>query len=162
MRSILVLGPSRWTRARGRRASKSSLKGVRLFPGLPAPVTPLDLRRLIASALREHGIDGRLFEDWSRESGESYSRAFQRLIQVARIDRFLIIWPRGAFLLGVDWELGLLSSLIESDKLDSRRVALLVEAGVTRQDLTTGTLSRSASQEIERGTSRTSSRGDVR
>jgi hypothetical protein len=138
MRPVLVLGPSRWTqtRRRLRRTRPPSIgEGHRR---VLTETTPVELRRALASTLIEHGIRALLFEDWQRRPGESHTRAFQRLVRVVRVGRFFVLWPRGASLLGLDWELGFLATRVESQQLDPRRIVLLLECGVVRLDLETG------------------------
>lgn len=141
MNSVLVLGPSRWARAREPAGGTETSGGKRSDRRRPSVPTPLGLRRKLAESLEEHGIRAVLFEDWTRQVGESYSGAFRRLIRVAQVDRFLVLWPRHASLLGVDWELGFLASRIESGELNPRRIVLLLESGVVREDLEQGTAS---------------------
>jgi hypothetical protein len=128
MRSVLVLGPSRWTQ-------------MRVVPGYSGAITPIELRRALATMLIDHGIKAILFEDWTGKPGESHSRAFQRLIRARHVDRFFVLWPKGTSLLGVDWELGFLAGRVESGRLNPGRIVLLLETGVVREDLEAGTYS---------------------
>lgn len=141
MSTTLVLGPSRWTRARGRVGPTRRQSWVREDPSRARRRSPLGLRRDLVRELRRHGIRALVFEDWPREPNEAHSHAFARLIDIVRVDVFAVLWPRHAKMFGVDWEFGFLAGRVASGALDPRRILLLLESGVVRRHLESGTIS---------------------
>jgi hypothetical protein len=141
MSSILILGPSTWTRRRG---SASTLRSVR-SPGSVeeggSTLTPLEARRLLARALNSAALPAVLFEDWPKESRHTLTQSFRQLIQSVGVRSFFVLWPRGTSLLGVNWELGLLADRVESGRLEPRKIVPLSEEGIARVDTEAGRLS---------------------
>jgi hypothetical protein len=141
MSHALILGPSSWRRGLPRPplrgfAPRNGSRGAR--ESLP---TPLEIRRALAAALASGGCNASLFEDWPKQPGGSYTRSFRECLRSLRVDQFFLIWPKGASLLGVDWELGILAERIEGGRLDPSRIVLFLETGVGRVDLRLGLLS---------------------
>jgi len=128
MTTALVLGPSVWARGRARTARTEHL-------------SPLAIREVLAEQLRAHKVRTLLFEEYPRKVGETHTHALRRLLRTARVNRFIVLWPRGASLLGVNWELGLLADRVEGHRLDADRILLLLQNGVARFDADAGVIS---------------------
>lgn len=112
----MVLGPSVWLDD-DRVASQ-------------APDDPLEMRRRIATALRARDLDAFLMEDEEQRDGESNTAFFRRLVTERAVQRFLVYWPLGARLHGLDVEAGGILQWLERGVLEPDRIYLIVERGV--------------------------------
>lgn len=112
----MVLGPSVW------------LDGDRVASSVPDE--PLETRRRIARALRARDLDAFLMEDEEQEEGEPNTALFRRLVKEKDVQRFLVYWPLGARLHGLEVEAGALLQWLENGILEPAQVYLLVERGV--------------------------------
>jgi hypothetical protein len=108
--SIIVLGPSRWLASAKRRA------------------TPLATRQNIVRLLQERGIQATLVEKHEKAPDEDDFNLFQRVLRENEVRTFLIYWPLGARLHGLDVEIGHLLTRMEEGSLHSEDIYLLVEA----------------------------------
>lgn len=110
--AIMVLGPTLWREARGHAVVRQS---------------PLDARRALAQLIREQGTDAVIMEERNPATGEDNFAFFRRLIDEASVRTFVLFWPLGARLHGLDVEIGYLLSQMEEGRLDARDVYLLAE-----------------------------------
>jgi hypothetical protein len=141
MSLTLILGPSRWSRKTSALEYDRTVPLVRSDNRQRRPISPLEMRRILVRVLTSHGFEAVIFEDWAKRSKESHTHAFRRLLRSRPIRSYLIIWPRGASLLGLNWEFGILADRVESGRINPRRIVLLLEQGVARRDLESGILS---------------------
>lgn len=113
MPAVLLLGPSRWL-------------GPEAHPqGWPDPLT---LRREVAALMRKAGADVVVMEDEPDLPEEGAFPKLARLGATRDVDLYVLLWPFGARLHGLEVEVGhLLGALLRGD-LSSDQVVLLAES----------------------------------
>lgn len=110
--TIMLLGPTKW-RGEGRHPI---LRG-----------SPLDTRLALAQLMRDEGAGAFIMEERDAAAGEDNFAFFRRLIREKSVRTFVLFWPFGARLHGLDVEIGHLLSQMEEGRLDAREVYLLAE-----------------------------------
>lgn len=80
-------------------------------------------------------------EDKQARPGEPHTRRFFRIIQERYVQTFLVYWPLGARLHGLDKEFGHLTEWIERGHLLPEQVFVLTESGRLEDDPETGVMS---------------------
>lgn len=110
--AIMVLGPSRWRESAGH----SFLRG-----------SPLEIRRDLASLMCKDGATAFVMEDHEPGESEDNFGFFQRLVDERQVTTFVLFWPLGARLHGLDVEIGYILTQLEAMALRPRDVYLLAE-----------------------------------
>lgn len=110
--AIIILGPSRWITDRGPKAFDA---------------TPLDMRRRLSSMLRNHGASAVVLEDERQHAREDHFGFLLRVLRERDVRSFLVFWPFGARLHGLEVELGHLLTQMEHHRLAPEDVYLLVQ-----------------------------------
>lgn len=110
---IIVLGPSRWT---------DEGDEARSFE-----VSPLEVRRAIVERLEALGTPALILEDQKMREEEDNFEFFVRVLDHADIQTFVLFWPVGARLHGLEVEIGHLLTRMEDGKLEPGAVYVLAE-----------------------------------
>lgn len=108
----MLLGPSRWFDETG-------------HPALDR--TPFEIRCALARFLDELGVDTVLMEDEVKDPGQTHFDLFLRLVEERQVSTFVIFWPIGARLHGLEVEVGYLLSSLSKGTLSPDAVYLLAE-----------------------------------
>lgn len=87
----------------------------------------MEIRRNLARLLPGFGIHTVLMEDEKRKPGEAHFDLFLRLVEERQVATFVIFWPIGARLHGLEVELGYLLSRLSDGTLSPEDVYLLAE-----------------------------------
>lgn len=124
--SVIVLGPSRWLEES---PEASCLKE-----------TPLAGRKRVADTLRSMGCEATLMEDHDRRNGEEHFDLLLRVLDERVVRTFLVLWPLGARLHGLEVELGHLLTEVSADRLAPGDVYLLAEKENVGVDGDSGTV----------------------
>lgn len=110
--SILLMGPSTWLER----------------PVPPARPDPLTTRRELAALMRKAGAEVVVMEDEPDLSEETPFRKLTRLVETRDVRTFVLYWPFGARLLGLEVEVGSLLRALARGEIAPAQVVLLVEA----------------------------------
>lgn len=121
----MVLGPSRWRDGTGTRREPAEAEQVE---------TPLELRRRVARALDRIDVEALLLEDQPPKDPEDHFRLFTTTIRDRDVTTFLLVWPLGARLHGLDVEIGYLLARLEDATLGPDDIFLLAEHAVVGID----------------------------
>ncbi|MGQ0535088.1 MAG: hypothetical protein ACT4PT_03345 [Methanobacteriota archaeon] len=111
--AVLVLGPTKWIDDRD--------------PSRVLNGAPLEIRRAIAGRIREIGIVAIVLEDQAKRDDEDNFAFFLRLIDENDVGSFLVFWPFGARLHGLDVEIGHLLTRLSDGSLEPDDVYVLAE-----------------------------------
>lgn len=111
--AVMVLGPSRW---------RSQDQGHDVLDA-----SPLDVRRRIVAKVRELGVNGVLLEDAAEEVPMDNFESFLRTVAGHHVQTFILFWPIGARLHGLDVELGYLLTRMSEGTLAPEDVGLLAQ-----------------------------------
>lgn len=121
--SIMVLGPSEYWQPDATHVMEE----------------PLKIRRGLVKYLRDHAeASATLMEEWKSAKGENSTELFERILREAGVGAFVVYWPLGAKLHGLDWEFGILVQKFMHFGFPPDRVYLLVERDTLRDDAETG------------------------
>lgn len=72
-------------------------------------------------------------EDWAKGPRELHTGLFRRVEREAKVTDYLVYWPLGGHLHGLDWELNHLTELVMDEKLRARAVHHFPESGVVER-----------------------------
>lgn len=120
----MVLGPSKWLDPERVRSNLSE--------------SPLVIRRQLSDLCASWGLHSFLMEDHEKEKGESNTALFTRIIKENDVRHFLVFWPIGARLLGLEKEAGDLLRWLNDERLAPSQVYLLVEKTMADDDESEG------------------------
>lgn len=124
--AIMVLGPSRWVE--------------RAQEGADLEITPLEAREQVVSSLRRMGCEATLTEAHDRRAGEEHFDLFLRIVEEENVRTYLVFWPLGARLHGLEVELGHLLTEVKGGRLDPENIYLLAEERAAGIDAGDGTV----------------------
>lgn len=117
--SIMVLGPSEYWEPRATHVMEE----------------PLKIRGGLVKYLRDHAeVSATFMEDWKQAKGENSTELFERILREASVGAFIVYWPLGAKLHGLDWEFGILVQKFMHFGFPPDRVYLLVERDIFQDD----------------------------
>jgi hypothetical protein len=88
---------------------------------------PLELRSRVLKALSRMKCPAVVMEHVPDLEGENAARKFDRIIRDWNVRAFLVIWPKGCRLNGLDIELGWILKELVSEHLDPRDVQLVTQ-----------------------------------
>ena len=113
---IMVLGPTEYIDADAHHAIEGE---------------PRQIRSDIVDYVNNH-IEGRavMMERWPNRKGEPHSHKFDRILEEAPVSAFLIYWPLGAKLHGLEFELGMLVQKNKYLDFPGERIYILQERGL--------------------------------
>ncbi len=111
--SVFLLGPSRWA------SNNDDERTLRL--------SPLEVRRATAAYMRRSGAPTVLLEDQVRPDDEDHFQVFLDTINHYRVRSFVLFWPMGARLHGLDVEIGHILTRIHEKEIAPQDVYLLAE-----------------------------------
>lgn len=109
---MIVLGPSRWQ------------------THITHPVLdqdPLQVRSRLAAIARHLGASALLMEELEPRTDEDNFAFFTRIIEELDIASFILFWPLGARLHGLDVEIGHILTQLEEDRLSVEDIYVLAE-----------------------------------
>lgn len=105
--AVIVLGPSTWI---------ADEDPDRVVAG-----TPLDIRRDIAWRIRRLGVPAFVLEDEEKGPREDNFAFFLRIQEEREVRTFVLFWPLGARLHGLDVEVGHLLTRLSDGQLEPHR-----------------------------------------
>lgn len=95
------------------------------------PGKPVDVRESLVDYITGH-CEGRavMMELTTQRTGESNTDLFDRILDQSPVTAFIVYWPLGCKLLGVEWELGMLVQKFRYEKFPPGRVYILQQKGI--------------------------------
>lgn len=121
--AMMLLGPSRWQ------------------THITHPILdqdPLQVRKRLAAIARSLGAPALLMEEQEPRPEEDNFAFFARIIQRWNVTSFILFWPLGARLHGLDVEIGHILTRLEEDDLSVEDVYLLAEKRIIDIDAKDG------------------------
>lgn len=101
---------------------------------------PRRVRADLSAYLRDFAQDrATVMEEWTGHPGETQTELFERILHEAPVRAFIVYWPLGAKLLGLEWELGILTQKFHYAGFPPERVYVLAESGILADNPQDGT-----------------------